>query len=65
MGAYYALLMCGGVSFLLAFSALIQGKELQAVFLLIFVVLSILLAIFFKLVEIKRQLDKNDIDKYS
>lgn len=65
MGPYYALLMCGGAGFLLAFIALLQGKELQALFLLFFVVLSALLAIFFKLIEIKSLIEKNNKDKYS
>ncbi|MBR3250021.1 MAG: hypothetical protein IKF83_04965 [Clostridia bacterium] len=65
MEAYYALLMCGGVSLCLSLSALIQGKDLQAIFMLMFAILSALLAIFFKLVEIKKIIEKNDINKYS
>lgn len=65
MEAYYALLICGGASLCLALSALIQAKDLQAIFMLILAVLATLLAVFFELVEIKRILEKYDNDKYN
>ena len=55
---YYAMILCGGIAFILAFSAFVQGKELQAIFLLAFVVLCVQLVIFFKLKEIESDIKK-------
>ena len=55
---YYTMILCGGLAFILAFSAFVQGKELQAIFLLVFVVLCAQIAIFFKLVKIDSGIKK-------
>lgn len=59
---FYTVLFCGGIAFLLAFLALVQEDELQAIFLMVFVVLCTQIAIYFKigdLLEAMRQ-SKND-----
>ena len=55
---YYTMILCGGLAFVLAFSSLVNGKELQAIFFLVFAVLCAQIAIFFKLAEIDSAIKK-------
>ena len=58
MGAYYSIALCGGLSAILAFSAFLQGREIQAVFLLVFTILCSIIAVFFKLSELNENIIK-------
>jgi len=58
MGVYYAIALSGGLGGILAYAFLIQGKSLQAVFMLFFVVLCSVVAVFFKLTELNENIKK-------
>ena len=58
MGTYYAIGFCGIMSLFLAFIALINGNEEQAIFFMIFVLFCTFIFMIFELVEINENLKK-------